>query len=153
MLGKADVILMSRLAAIHGKDPLDPSGLGGQEMDLGRAETQAMVEAYLGPDFPPAKLEWIVYYQSMFRHTQDHLQKLLDSGDLSAHEYVDGVNGASDSAMSACFEILGEADFASLFGGTLLEVQYSLHINFEAFVRQHEQQSMETGSFLTGSSS
>jgi hypothetical protein len=145
MLSESDLVFMKRIAAIHEWNPSDQQDWPeGGEMDLGRAESEAMIESYLGPDYPRSKVEKIVHFQSVFREAQEHQLKLFDLGDIGAAEYVARVNAASDEAMMNCFEVLGEADFAALFGGSLQEVQRNLHLDREAFDQQQQQLMLET---------
>lgn len=148
MLTEGHAFFARKIAAIHEAVPsIEPNWLGWGEVDLGRAETEAMIESFLGPAYPRSKVEQVVHAQSLFREWQLHSLRLFNLGEFGAAEYVDRVNRGSDIAMEFCHAALGDADFKALFGGPLAEVQRSVRIDLDTFVQQQRQLMAETSAF------
>ena len=137
-----------KLAAIHGRGPsAEQEWPEGDEMDLGRAEAEAMIESFLGPDYPRRKVEHVIHAQKVFRENQQFLLRLYNLGEIGPGAYVKQLNSASDRSMAACHMALGDADFRALFGGSLEDVQRSVRVDPELFVEQQQQLLAETSSF------
>jgi len=85
-------------------------------MDVRHEEFKAMTEIFLGRDYEKAKLHAVEGEQIKLRRAQMELYRKYSEKIITAEAYAERLQVAINDAFSACLRILGQADFAKLFG-------------------------------------
>jgi tetratricopeptide (TPR) repeat protein len=107
-----------RIAAIHGlhgERPDKPDGEASR-MDIRHEELDALFDAFLGADFDPAKRHQVENLQVALHKQQAELARRHDQGEISDEQFLDATQRLIGQSFRECANILGEADFQSLFG-------------------------------------
>lgn len=122
-----------RLKAIHA---LSRSVEEESAMGTNREEILAMFDSFLGEDFDPSKRERVIGLQQDLHQGQTSLARQLESGAITSAEYADRFNHLAATVFADCEEVLGRADFETLFGAPRSEMQG--YIDKDRFVAWRE---------------
>jgi hypothetical protein len=112
-----------RISEIHGFAPEKSEWVhdGGTDMDIRHEEFRAMTDTFLGPNYDPEKLQQVEALQIELQQEQSRLLLMYERGTITPEAYVDVFNSCADWHFQKCEEILGQHDFAELFGAPASE--------------------------------
>src|SRR5438094_981552 len=95
-----------RIAAIHGLGDSRVHTKGVQEIDVRRAEFEALADVFLGEVYDPLKRKQLEDLQIALHQQQAALHARWQDGELSDQAYLDSANAQIDELLKNCEEVL-----------------------------------------------
>ncbi len=84
--------------------------------DVRHAELGAMIDAFLGADYDPARRQQIDAIQQTLDKEHAELSRRRIRGEVTDEQFVNQANSLIDNAFEKCEQVLGKDDFQRLFG-------------------------------------
>jgi hypothetical protein len=106
--------LFRKINDIYAQFRAGPSAVS--EAATSEQEFRALADVNLGEGYDPEKISRVAHLQRELRDNQARLAAELDGKTITADEYVERLAALLSDTARACEEVLGSADFETLFG-------------------------------------